>query len=205
MCNNNNKCKNHRSSLNSFVKKYLFKLSLLCLVGVLLADSAFAAPKASRRSKGSSRSSTSKSRTGNPFGSSTGKSGSYYSGITNHEASAERQKVVDKEYAEQLQAAREGRPIPPSKIRNRADEAAARRQALDERRIKLAEEKELKKIELQVKKEERLAAAAERKAKKQERLSKGKKTSEDLPDPDAENKKKPAAKASTAPDKLEGF
>lgn len=180
-------------------------LLFVCLV--FSASTALALPRTSRsnntRSKTASRAKSGNSKL---LGNTSGKANSYYSGITNHEAAAERQKEIDRIYEEQKKAIREGRPIPRiSGAGGRAQEIADRRAAMDERRAKRAEEMELRRLEREAKKEERLAAAAERRAKKLDRLASGKKKVKvDQSTTDSDVEKKPKAKP-TESAKLEVF
>jgi hypothetical protein len=187
--------------------KSSFKYLVVFVFLVFAANTAMASPRTSRskssRSKSSSRAKAGSSKL---LGNTSGKPNSYFSGITNHEAAAERQKEIDKAYAEQQKAIKEGRPIPKiAGASSKAQEIADRRAALEEKRAKRAEEMELRRLEREAKKDERLAAAAERKAKKQERLASGKKkVKDDLPDVESEIAKKPKVKPAE-PEKLEGF
>jgi hypothetical protein len=189
------------------VFKSNFKFLTVFILIAFTASTAFATPHT--RTRGSKPKSTSgrKSGTSKMMGNTSGKPNSYYSGITNHEAAAEKQKELDAEYQEQLKAAKEGRPFQPiTGVGIKSKEQAAKKAALDERRTKLAEERELRRLEREEKKEERLAAAAERKAKREERKAGGKKKDKDIVDVEAEISKKPKAKVKTEePDKLENF
>ena len=186
--------------------KTVFKFCGLAVIVVFMANTAFASPRSSRTKGSLSGSSTSKSSS-RLKGNTSGRGNSYYSGITNHEASAERQKETERQYQEQLKAAREGRPIPMiAGAGNKAQIAAARRAALEEKRAKRAEEMEQRRLERDAKREARLAAQEEKRAKKLERKNRGKKKgkSDGLSEVEGELAKKPKPKP-TEPDKLEGF
>ena len=170
------------------------------------ANTALAVPGSSR-SKNSRSKSSGRSRSGSSksLGKTSSGPNGYYSGITNHEAAAERQKEIARLYEEQKRAIKEGRPVPKiAGVGSKAQEMAERRAALDEKRAKRAEEMELRRIEREAKKEARLAAIEERKAKKRERRAGGKKGKEELPDPEIEIAKKPKVKP-VEPDKIESF
>ena len=94
-------------------------------------------------------------------------SGRYsYSGINSHEAAAEKEKEMRMLYEEQLKAIREGRPIPRDARGGRREILAARRAEAEERRKKLAEERELRRLEREQKREKRRREIEERKARK---------------------------------------
>lgn len=176
------------------------KLKLLTFIILLIFSSstAVAAPRASRSrvSKAKAPSARSKSAASRLLRNTAGRSNSYYSGINDHEAVAEMQNEMDKEYEEQLEAIKEGRTPPPAKIGlSKQQEMAIKKAALDEKRAKLAEERELKRLEREAKKGERLDAAAERRAKREARKA-GKKVIDDAPhDEKSKALKRPKPKA----------